>query len=123
MHDKELAAEVLKQILNAAKTIMARFESITEVSGFTDSPVGMEKMDSICMLLIVIGESLKNLDKITEGRLLPGYPEVDWKKAIKMRDIITHHYSDINAEAVYNTCMEKIPALITTIDKMLQDMK
>jgi len=32
-------------------------------------PVRMEKMDSICMLLIVIGESLKNLDKITEERL------------------------------------------------------
>ncbi len=32
------------------------------------------------MMLIVIGESLKNLDKITEGKLLPLYPEVDWKK-------------------------------------------
>jgi len=33
------------------------------------NPVGMEKMDSIYMLLIVIGESLKNLDKITEEQL------------------------------------------------------
>jgi uncharacterized protein with HEPN domain len=34
------------------------------------------------MMLIVIGESLKNLDKITEGTLLSQYPEVDWKKAM-----------------------------------------
>lgn len=123
MYDKELTVEVLKQIHNAAETIMARFEPVKEASDFTGSSMRMEKMDSICMLLIVIGESLKNLDKITKGRLLPGYPEVDWKNAIKMRDVITHHYSDVNAEAVFNTCKEKIPDLITTINKMLQDMK
>ena len=123
MFDKELTIEVLKQVLNSAETIMSRFEPVKEVSDFTESSAGMEKMDSICMLLIVIGESLKNLDKITEGRLLAGYPEVDWKKAKKMRDILTHHYADVNAEAVFNTCKEKIPDLITTINKMLQDMK
>lgn len=31
-------------------------------------------MDAICMMLIVIGESLKNLDKITDATLLPRYP-------------------------------------------------
>jgi uncharacterized protein with HEPN domain len=40
----------------------------------------MEKFDSICMLLITIGESLKNLDKVTNGELLSEYPEIDWKK-------------------------------------------
>jgi uncharacterized protein with HEPN domain len=123
MYDKELTVEVLKQILNAAETIMTRFEPVKQLSGFTDSSLGMEKMDSICMLLIVIGESLKNLDKITEGKLLPDYPEVDWKKAKKMRDILTHHYADVNAEAVFNTCKEKIPSLITTINKILRDME
>ena len=43
------------------------------------------------MMLIVIGESLKNLDKITDRKLLPQYSEVDWKKAKGMRDILTHH--------------------------------
>ncbi len=122
MFDKELTIEVLKQVLNSAETIMSRFEPVKEVSDFTESSAGMEKMDSICMLLIVIGESLKNLDKITDGRLMPGYPEVDWKKAIKMRDILTHHYTDVNAEAVFNTCREKIPELIKAIKKILMDI-
>jgi len=68
-------------------------------------------MDAICMRLIVIGESLKNLDKITSGTLLPQYTEVDWKKAKGMRDILSHHYDDINAEAIFLTCREKIPQL------------
>jgi uncharacterized protein with HEPN domain len=122
MFDKELTIEVLQQVLNSAETIMSRFEPVKEVSDFTDSSAGMEKMDSICMLLIVIGESLKNLDKITDGRLMPGYPEVDWKKAIKMRDILTHHYTDVNAEAVFNTCREKIPELIAALKKILRDI-
>ncbi len=80
-------------------------------------------MDAICMLLIVIGESLKNLDKITDRTLLPRYPDVDWKKAKGMRDILTHHYADINAEAIFFTCKEKIPPLRETIKKIWGDVQ
>jgi uncharacterized protein with HEPN domain len=75
----------------------------------------MEKLDSIRMLLIAIGESLKNLDKITNGELLPKYPQVDWKKAIGLRDIISHHYFDISAEAIFDVCDTKLKPLIDTI--------
>lgn len=123
MHDKNLIREVLKQIRTAAETITFRFKPVKKVSDFTDDPAGMEKMDSICMLLIVIGESLKNLDKITEGNLLPHYPEIDWKKAKGMRDILTHHYADVNAEAVFNTCKDKIPELSLVINKMIRHLE
>jgi uncharacterized protein with HEPN domain len=76
MRDKELTLEVLRQIEEAAAKIITRFEAIRRVSDFTDSPAGVEKMDAICMVLIVIGESLKNIDKITGGSFLPQYPEV-----------------------------------------------
>ncbi len=122
MRDKELTSEVLRQIEEAATKIMARFQAIHVVSDFTDSPAGVEKMDAICMMLIVIGESLKNLDKITGGTLMPQYPEVDWKKAKGMRDILTHHYFDIDAEAVFYTCKEKIPQLRETIRKMKETL-
>lgn len=67
--------------------------------------------------------ALKNLDKITEGKLLPQYQEVDWQKAKGMRDIITHHYADINAETVYLTCKKKIPQLLATIRQIRQDLR
>ena len=122
MPDKELILEVLRQIEEATAKIIARFEAIQQVSDFTDSDAGVEKMDAICMMLIVIGESLKNLDKITEGKLLPQYPEVDWKKAKGMRDILTHHYVDINAEAIFYTCKEKIPPLQKVVQKISEDL-
>lgn len=77
MFDRELALEILRQIEEAADKILARFQPIKQVADFTKTPPGSEKMDSICMLLIVIGESLKNLDKITTGTLLIRYPEVE----------------------------------------------
>jgi len=123
MRDKELTLEVLRQIEEAAAKIVSRFQGICRVSDFTDSQAGLEKMDAICMMLIVIGESLKNLDKITEGNLFPRYPEVDWKKAKGMRDILTHHYADINAETVFYTCKKKIPQLLETIRKMIKDLR
>jgi uncharacterized protein with HEPN domain len=39
-----------------------------------------------------------------------------------MRDILTHHYVDVNAEAVFNTCREKIPPLLATTRKMIDDL-
>ena len=123
MHDRELCLEVLRQIEGAATKISNRFKVIHQASDFTDSPAGVEKLDSICMMLIVLGESLKNLEKITGGTLLSKYPEVDWKKAMGMRDIITHHYADLHAETVFYTCKRKIPPLLETVRKITQDLQ
>lgn len=54
------------------------------------------------MLLIAIGESIKGIDKITNKELLPLYPEIDWKGVMGIRDIIAHHYFDLDAEIVYD---------------------
>ena len=50
----------------------------------------MERLESTCMLLIAIGEGLKGIDKITDKQLLVRYPEIDWKGAMGIRDIIAH---------------------------------
>ncbi|MBM4309612.1 MAG: DUF86 domain-containing protein [Deltaproteobacteria bacterium] len=122
MFDRELVLEILRQIEEAATTILNRFEPVATVADFTNSPAGVEKMDSICMLLIVVGEALKNLDRKTDGTLLENYPDIDWKKAKGMRDILTHHYSEVNAEAVFNTCNDKIGPLALTIRKIISDL-
>jgi len=63
MYDKELILEVLEQIRTASQTILGRFKPVKTVSDFTDSPAGMEKLDSICMMLIAIGETLKKRNR------------------------------------------------------------
>lgn len=122
MYDYDVVSEVLRQIEEAAEKIITRFEAVRQVSDLSDSSAGVDRLDAICMMLIVIGESLKNLDKITGGTLLSQYSEVDWKKAKGMRDIITHHYAEINAEAVFYTCQDKIPQLLATIQKIRREL-
>jgi len=92
------------------------------VAYFTDTPEGMEKLDSICMLLIATGESLKNIDKITNKQLFSRYPEIDWKGAKGMRDIISHHYLDIDAEEIYWVCQNRIEPMADTIHRMIEDI-
>ena len=80
MFDREFVLEILEQILEASLRVLKRFEPIRSVDDFTNSESGMEKLDAICMQLVAIGESLKNLDKITGNELLTRYPEIEWKK-------------------------------------------
>ncbi len=98
---------------------MKRFELIHSASDFTNSEAGMEKLDAICMQLIAIGESIKNLDKITGKELLPEYPEMDWKKIMGMRDIISHHYFDVDAEVIYDVCENHVDNLAETLKAMI----
>ena len=123
MSDKNLVLEILSQIYQATQKVLKRFEPIKSPNDFMDSDAGMEKLDSICMQLIVIGESLKNLDKVTDNSLLPLYQQIDWKKVKGMRDIISHHYFDLDAEAVYQVCDNHIDNLAQTINKMIQDLR
>jgi len=40
-----------------------------------------------------------------------------------MRDIISHHYFDIDAEAIYAVCADQIKVLSQVINKISEDVK
>jgi uncharacterized protein with HEPN domain len=121
-YDRELALEILTQIFDAIQKIKKRFTPINSAEEFTNSDEGMEKLDAICMQLIAVGESLKNLDKITSKKVLSKYPEIDWKKVMGMRDIISHHYFDVDAEAIFDVCENHIDQLGSAIKKIMNDL-
>ena len=120
--DYDLVLEILEQIQQSIRRIRKRFEPVTSPDDFTNSEAGHEKLDAICMQLIAIGESLKNLDKVTNKALLPKYTQVDWKRAKGLRDIITHHYFDINAEAIFNVCNNQVDNLESTIKQIIEEI-
>ena len=122
MHDKELILEILDQIYKSTQKVVKRFKPIKSASDFTDSEEGMVKLDAICMQLIAIGEALKNVDKITADSLLPKYPQIDWKKVKGMRDVISHHYFDLNAEAIFDVCENQVESLAQTIEQIIKGL-
>lgn len=122
MSDPLLVREILTQMLSAVGRIERRFSRIAVPSDFVTSPEGMDMLDAIAMMLIAIGESCKNLDKVTQAALLLRYPQVDWKGVKGMRDVISHHYFDINAELIFNVCHQHIPILRATLETMLREL-
>ena len=92
MYDEELAYNMLGQVLEAIQKIEKRFQSISDAHDFTDTPEGTDKLDAICMMLIAIGESIKNIDKMTDKTLFAKYSEIDWKGVKGLRDTIFHDF-------------------------------
>ena len=123
MFNKNMVLDVLRQILEASDRIAKRFEPISSVDDFTNTPEGMEKLDAICMPIIAIGEGLKQIDKIAGDEFLLKYSQIDWKGAKGMRDIISHHYFDIDAEEIYWVCEHQIKPLSYTIKIIITDLE
>ena len=121
MFDRELVNEIFNQILEATSRIERRIVAINSPDDFLATEAGIDKLDGICMMLIALGESLKNMDKITNGKLLATHPEIDWKGAKGIRDIISHHYFDLNAEVVFSVCRDRLPDLVRAIKLMQKD--
>ena len=123
MFNTELTTEILQQVDSAIEIIRKRFSVINSVNDFLATDAGLEKLDSICMKLIAVGESIKNVDKHTDSTLLQRYPEIDWKGVKGVRDIISHHYFDLDAEEIFEICKPYIPPLHETIKTMIVDLR
>ncbi|RHR36748.1 DUF86 domain-containing protein [Parabacteroides sp. AF18-52] len=122
MSNKELHIQCLNNIRKALLMIEERANVISCMDDFLQTPDGMLRLDAICMNLIALGESVKNFDKITEGKILPLYPNIYWKGVMQIRDKIAHHYFDIDAGIVYTTIKEDISSLLPTIETMIKDI-
>ena len=123
MFDKLIAFHTLELIRDSLELIEKRCSDIYSVDDFLLSDSGMMKLDSICMKLTAIGESIKNLDKITNKELLEKYPEIPWRNVMGIRDIIVHHYFDVDADEIFRICKEDIPQLYKVIIKIINDLK
>ena len=123
MFDKELVSSILSEIEAALLKIQKRSAAANNASYFTDSVEGMEKLDGICMLFMAVGEGIKNIDKMTEGKLFEKYPSIDWEGVKGFRDIIAHHYFDIDAEQVFWIIKNELKPLSETISKILGDLR
>ena len=115
MHKREMVEAMLGKIEQAIERILDNSRPIDSYHYYLVSPGGMERLESTCMLLMAIGEGLKGIDKLTEKLLFAKYPEVDWKGAMGMRDIIAHHYFDLDAAVVYDVVKNYLPFMLATI--------
>ena len=107
--------ETLKNIETAITRLQERTVQIHTVDDYLSSPFGMEKLDAACMVIIALGEAVKTLDKLTDKKLLPTYPIVEWRKVMGARDIMAHHYFEVDADAIFDIVKNDLEPLKTAI--------
>ena len=99
--NKQTALHILDRIEEAINTVQIRNKVIRKADDYLLSPEGKEKLDAACMVIEAIGESFKQLDKLTDYELLPLYPSIEWREVKGVRDVIAHHYFDIDANEIF----------------------
>ena len=118
MYDTSLVYDFLLEMLESTDKIIERCNRISCVDDLM-SKEGQVLLDSICMQLIALGEGVKKVDALTQKQLFTAYPEVNWRAVAAMRDILSHHYFDLNAETVYGVCVDDIVKVKDTLQKIV----
>lgn len=119
---RAMVYETLKNIETAITRLQERTVQIHTADDFLLSPFGMEKLDAACMVLIALGEAIKTLDKLTDKELLPTYPAVEWKKVMGTRDIMAHHYFEVDADEVFSIVKNDLEPLKKAIDFFKEEL-
>ena len=118
---EDVLLDQFKSILESTQIIQERFNTIQTAEDFVTSPGGVTILDSIAMRLQVIGEIIKSIDT-KHSSFFQNYPLIEWKKIMKLRDLISHHYDIINHEITFDICKNHIPKLETTISQIINDL-
>ncbi len=121
MHNEVLIKKFL-DVKDCIDIILKRTRDIKSFSEFVKDDSGIERFDSVMMRLQVIGEILKNIEK-KNPNFLTSYPEINWKQAMGLRDVISHQYLEIDEEEIYNICKNDLPRLKRAIDKIINELK
>lgn len=120
MYDRELVLALMIQVRESLLKIIKRSADIKKADDFKNSDDGEEKLDSICMLFMAIGENLKQVEKISGG-ILKSNPDADWVGAIGFRDIIAHQYFQVDHEEVFSIIHNDLQSLLSAVEKFIND--
>jgi len=88
-------------------------------------PVRREALDEDELLQVwmvhhvqVIGEAVRGLSEGFRAR----HPEVPWREIVTMRNVLVHHYFDVDTEEVWQAATRDLPPLKRTIEALLREL-
>ena len=113
-----MAEKTIQRIDGVLKTIQrvqSELESIS-IDKFKESNLLQE---AISFSISQIGERMNKLEELLSDK----YPNIPWKQARKMRNIIIHDYDHVDFEKVYYTSTKDLPLLKQELLKVKNDIK
>jgi len=122
MYDREIVLDLLKNMIGATEKILYRNRDIKSIDDYLVDDNSLMLLDSLCMQLIAIGEAVKKIDKETDKKLFKAYSQIPWREVAGMRDILSHHYFDLNAEVAFEVTTEHIADLQEVLKQIVEDI-
>lgn len=113
---------LLFQIRTAILQLKEWNNNVQSSDDYYCSPDGMKNLAASCMLIEAIGESIKQINKITEGNLLAKRPEIPWKDVIGIRNHIAHGYFDIDGDMVFDVVKNDLDSLLEAIEYFIENL-
>jgi uncharacterized protein with HEPN domain len=103
----ERQSGLLRDILDSAVQIRRYLEGIEHGAFFAD----IEKQDAVLRRLEIIGEAASRLAPETQAL----FPSLPFRSMRGMRNIVAHHYGEVDLDQVWKTVTADVPILIATL--------
>ena len=109
MKDREYIERIIKycEKINKYMLIVSSFEEFLTMD---------EKIDAVKMNLEQIGETTKKISDIKKNKDV----EIEWKKIIGLRNVISHEYEGVSLKIIYDIVKEYIPNLLHRLKKNIE---
>lgn len=117
---REITLHTLQQIKQAILDLQEWNKDVENQDDLQHSSGGMQKLAGNCMLIQAIGEGFKQIDKRTEGHLLPMRPEIPWKLVMSMRDRISHGYFELDVEYIDDIIKNDLDPLLNAVNDLIK---
>ena len=112
---REIVLDTLQQIKRSIENLEIWNEGIDDMNTLLMSYDGMQDLAGNCMTIMVICESFKQIDKLTNGTLLPLRPEIPWKEVFGLRNRIAHGYFDIDIDIISEVIKNDLKPLMEAV--------
>jgi uncharacterized protein with HEPN domain len=109
--------DILDLMLESIKLVQERFSRVGIPDDFVSTSEGVTLLDAISMRLQVIGESVKQIQKVNPV-FLEKCSEIEWDKIARFRDLVSHHYEHVDHGVVFDICKRHMPKLGEVIQNL-----
>ncbi len=115
-----LVHETLLNIQKAISMLLEWNKDVENVDEWLMSPLGMQRLAGNAMMIEVIGEEVKKVEKRLGMEFLNQRPEIPWRDIMGMRNHIAHGYFDINEEYVLSVIKNDLAPLLEAVEYLIQ---
>lgn len=119
----DIIIDRLEQIRESISLINEWCSQYHSEDDFLCSPTGMAMLDASILRLQIIGESIRAIEDMTQGKLLVDYPSIPWRNIIGLRNIISHDYANVNYTMIVRIIKNNLQDLDNTVRGIIIDLK